>query len=329
MGNVGLQQRRALVATLYPSHSTTELAARFDVSNVTIRNDLRALGIEIRQRGLTVGQRRRAVRMRRAGKSLRTIARALGCNYGTLCTYLASRDVPRLPSNRDFGPTGELGVGKLTLGRAEKRFAIARSYLREACDDGRIRGERIEGAGSRGVVYLFDPQELEEDLRRWPCRVEGCDRPALGESGGCFEHGRALATRGRPLTDEHRERVSEALKGKPRPYARELRLRDWSTDRPKMIRAQASYRAKDLGDTRMFGRHSKLLAEAKGERSDAKRPHNQVGRASPVRDDPEILRRIRELRERNHSQQRIAYSVSNEFGIDVSRDQVKRALKAG
>jgi hypothetical protein len=207
---VSREERRQFVGQLYPGCGTAELAARFGVSNVTIRNDLKALKIPIEKRGLTIGQKRHAVRMRREGRTLRYICSRLGCNYGTLRRFLEGRADSR-PSNRDFGPSGELAAGRLTLGRAAKRFGLAQTTLRGAFDAGSVRGERIEGVGTQGTIYLFDETELAEDIAEaGACAYAGCDRPALGGSGGCETHGHALEQQGKPLSTEHRANVSQA-----------------------------------------------------------------------------------------------------------------------
>jgi transposase len=72
------------------------------------------------------------------------------------------------------------------------------------------------------------------------------------------------------------------------------------------------------GSTRVFGREAAERAAAKGKKA---------GAPSDVLDDRVVVERIDELDQKRYSQQSIARIVSSEFGIDVSRDQVYRALR--
>jgi len=80
--------------------------------------------------------------------------------------------------------------------------------------------------------------------------------------------------------------------------------------------------------TKMYGRAAQAIAASRPNKRKAQRPRNQVGRPSDLLDDSVILDRLRDLaRQPSMSQQRMAYRLSHEFGVAVSRDQVKRALK--
>jgi hypothetical protein len=70
--------------------------------------------------------------------------------------------------------------------------------------------------------------------------------------------------------------------------------------------------------TRVFGREAAQLAAAKGKKA---------GAPSDVLDDRVVVDRIAELSAKGYSQPRIACVVSHEYGMNVSHDQVYRALR--
>ncbi len=76
----------------------------------------------------------------------------------------------------------------LLIARAAARFGVGRASLRTAAEQGRVRyvETRLHG---RGVVYLFDEEELRADLEQLPrCIAPGCVEPGIGPSGRCGVH---------------------------------------------------------------------------------------------------------------------------------------------
>jgi hypothetical protein len=110
----------------------------------------------------------------------------------------------------------------MSASEAAQRFGVNRHTLVAAAQHERVRARRVEapGLGPNGSGFMFDEDELVEDLERLPmCGYEGCDRPALGPSGGCEAHGHVLAgarARGVKRPDIGPS-ISEAKRGKPRP----------------------------------------------------------------------------------------------------------------
>ncbi|HWQ23899.1 MAG TPA: helix-turn-helix transcriptional regulator [Gaiellaceae bacterium] len=110
----------------------------------------------------------------------------------------------------------------LSLTRAAQRFGLNPRTLSAAARAGRVRGRLSAkpGAGRYGEVYEFDEAELGEDLAALPaCGYAGCDRRALGPSGGCEEHGHIIVWTGQRHSAAARRRMSEARSGTRRPDA--------------------------------------------------------------------------------------------------------------
>lgn len=109
----------------------------------------------------------------------------------------------------------------LSLSAAARAFGLNRGTLRGAIEAGTIRAARTDVAGA--VRYAIDAHELAEDLARLPtCRHPGCERRALGPSGGCEAHGHALAgamAAGVPRSAETRARIGASKRGTARPDA--------------------------------------------------------------------------------------------------------------
>jgi transcriptional regulator with XRE-family HTH domain len=107
-----------------------------------------------------------------------------------------------------------------------------------------------------GHRYEYAIHDLDAARDKHPCSEPGCDRIALGESGGCEAHGHAILQRGTIRSSEIRERISSshrathadpergvrwraaiaaANRGRPRPDVRE-RVRAMHADREQRYR---------------------------------------------------------------------------------------------
>src|SRR2546422_10126102 len=84
------------------------------------------------------------------------------------------------------------GPAPLSLVRAAERFDLDPHTLAKAAAKKRVPGRRGKGRGPAGVEWKFDERKLGEKLRRLTCGYKGCERRALGPSGGCEDHGHAL-----------------------------------------------------------------------------------------------------------------------------------------
>lgn len=150
--------------------------------------------------------------------------------------------------------------GLLSLTKAARHFGLNRHSLADAAKRGLVRSRRIEppGLGRNGVGFLFD--ELQEDLERLPtCRYDGCDRPALGSSGGCEAHGHVFAgarAQGVKRPDIG-PAISAAKTGKPRP--------DWS-ERLRQLHIEQGHSPPEERSCKRCGRYIGLVYVSKGRR---------------------------------------------------------------
>lgn len=198
-----------------------------------------ALSAVLRSRGLDVSglfdgfpsppsqrhaaEQARVRELREAGHSDREIARRLGIPASTSHYRRRAAGCAGLPGTYTLERDG-----RISLTQAASLFRVTPALLRDAALDGRVRCrvERGAGLGRSGVVYLFDPDQLREDLDALPrCSVDGCTRPVLGRFGGCGGgHAGGLSWRTRKRTGEQLRRMAAGKRGKPRPDFRAIVL---------------------------------------------------------------------------------------------------------
>jgi len=170
-------------------------------------------------------RRTQVAALRAKGLSTPAIGRELGWSHETVRQDLKALGLDSSAQGRWNG-NGQL----LSLTKAARRLGLNRHTLAAAATAGRVRSRRIEapGLGPNGVGFLFDVDELQEDLERLPaCREDGCRRPALGPSGGCEAHGHVFTgarARGVKRPDIG-PAISAGKTGKARPDQAE-RMRD-------------------------------------------------------------------------------------------------------
>jgi hypothetical protein len=97
---------------------------------------------------------------------------------------------------------------------AARTRGLRRASLRDAIDRGDIPAEFVQ-RGSR-TWYRIRSDLLDEALGRLRCKYSGCDRLALGKTGGCSPaHGAALALTGRERPPEVVAKIAAANRRYP------------------------------------------------------------------------------------------------------------------
>lgn len=79
---------KEITARYMAGASLTELALVYGVARSSLGRHMKRQGIAIRQQGLTDDQKRDILRLRAQGLGIRTIAKQLGCAYGTTRLFL-------------------------------------------------------------------------------------------------------------------------------------------------------------------------------------------------------------------------------------------------
>jgi hypothetical protein len=106
----------------------------------------------------------------------------------------------------------DLGIQRwewLSLTMAARTRGIRLATLRDAIKRGDISAELVQRRTR--TWYRIRSDLLDEALERLRCKHRGCDRLALGKTGGCSPaHGAALALTGRERPPEVVEKVAEA-----------------------------------------------------------------------------------------------------------------------
>lgn len=118
------------------------------------------------------------------------------------------------------------GQEQLSARETARRFGLNEHILAAACKEKRVRGSMVV-KGGRVLRYLFDPDEVAEDIEKLPCEYPGCDRPALGPSGGCEAHAGAVLTSGKLRPPEIRVRIADGTRRWHHEQGRGVREERW------------------------------------------------------------------------------------------------------
>jgi hypothetical protein len=149
-------------------------------------------------------------------------------------------------------------AGKLTAAEFGARLNASPPLIRKLRRSGKIAADQ-DG--------MIDPGEEDRIRARYPCHEPSCPRVGLGPSGYCENH-KANGQRGAKRTPEQKARISEGMRGKPRPANAEAMRKRWANpEQRKTLR-----KALDKG-------RAKARARAKAERD--------------ARDVTEIVKRLR------------------------------------
>lgn len=225
------------------THTTAETvgpkqaAAALGLSEKGLRQAIKAKRVPAERvpRGAGFMDRMRLDELRHALATLER-CRMPGCNRPALCEnggcgalghgQSARTRSPEVGKRISRAKKGRALVARhpseITLKQAIAETGFSRKVLYEGAIDGRLRHRRVPRAGSQPDAFLFDRDELLEDLARRRCAYPGCEKLAPGRSGRCANHGPGAKSDTLELVCQYSQcpRGANPSPGRARGYAR-------------------------------------------------------------------------------------------------------------
>ncbi len=213
------------------------------------------------------------------------------------------------PDTRDriakaFGLTraSVFGGFEAELARREETFdlvggaaylGVAHDTLRWAAKKRRVRHRRDAHR------WQFDREALDEARKAYPCPEDGCDRVALGLSGGCEAHGHAMLARGKKMPVEVARSIAKTKRENPRPRPdSKERLNRRHDERRKRVEDElAPGELTRSGAAAALGivTHAVNALVADGELEVARYIEHEIGQPSPIFSEATINARKRKV----------------------------------
>jgi transcriptional regulator with XRE-family HTH domain len=181
----------------------------------------------------------------------------------------------------------------LDIVEAAAYLGIAHDTLRWAAEHKRV------SYGRDGHRWEFDREALDEARDTYPCPVDGCDRVALGSSGGCEAHGHALLDKGKKRPPEVGRAIAKTKRENPRPRsdAKERADRLHRERRERMDEELAIGELSLSGAAESLGITSHAVSElvARGELTPTRHVEHEIGRPAPIFMESTIKARKRKV----------------------------------
>jgi transcriptional regulator with XRE-family HTH domain len=172
-------------------------------------------------------------------------------------------------------------------------LSVAHDTLRWAAKKRRVRHRRD------GHRWQFDRAALDEAREANPCPEDGCDRVALGPSGGCEAHGHALETIGKKRPVEVSRAISKTKRENPkeRPDAKDRADRLHDERRKSLEDELAPGELTRSGAAAALGivPHGVNALVADGELEVARYIEHEIGQPSPIFSEATIKARKRKV----------------------------------
>jgi transcriptional regulator with XRE-family HTH domain len=172
-------------------------------------------------------------------------------------------------------------------------LGVAHDTLRWAAKKRRVRHRRD------GHRWQFDREALDEAREAYPCPEDGCDRVALGPSGGCEAHGHVLETIGKKRPVEVSRAISKTKRENPkeRPDAKDRADRLHDERRKSLEDELAPGELTRSGAAAALGivPHGVNALVADGELEVARYIEHEIGQPSPIFSEATINARKRKV----------------------------------